>query len=179
MEKESERCTVCGEVGLQGWFHHSQAGELLCEACFRGDIKRKVLAEVKRLRRALSRPRTTVPTPRHTETLSEVQLQAKVSAKHIANDIRRAEITRRQAKVQSLHTDIADLTQQLQSLKLAIIDRQYKYHCRIPCEQYPNFLCKECLIRLEMGGSRRVTKSSIQNESINREALESCRCCCM
>lgn len=180
MEKEKERCQICEETGFQGWFHHSKAGELLCERCFRADIKRSVLAEVKRPRKALSRPRTAVQTaPRHTETLSEVRLQAKISAKHIANDIRKAEITRRQAKVESIKTDIENLSQQVQSLTLSLIHLKYQFLCLIPWEQVRNLLCKECLLRHEKGESRRFAKSSIPNESANRQAMDSCRCCCM
>lgn len=165
---------------MQGWFHHSSAGELLCDPCFRGEIKKKVLTEAQRPRRVLSRSKTAVrTTPCPTETLSKAKLQAKISAKYIINDIRRAEITRKQALIQSLTTDLIALTQEFQSLKLSGIHLQYQYRCRAPCEQITNILCKECVLRLEMGGSRRVSKSSIPNESIHREALESCRCSCM
>ena len=170
MEKESVLCKECGAAGSKGGFHHSQVGDTLCAQCFRTYIRRRVVEERKvPCKKAVSR---------HTETLAEVRLQAKISTKLIANDIRKAEIARRQHNIELLQTDIEDLDKQLRVLTMTLIRSKYRLICVIPLEQVSLMMCEDCMLRV-MEQSRPFAGKSVQSGNVSRLEVASCKCCCM
>lgn len=170
MEKEIVHCHNCGKTGPPGYFHHSKAREPLCSPCFRVYIRIQVYEERKV-------PGKQSRLSKHSETLVEVRLQAKISAKQIANDIRRAEMARKQHSLEQLQIEIEDLDKQLRALTMTRIHRKYRLICVIPLEQVRVIMCKECILRAEQGQSRRFgRKTGLGNSSQLEIACCSSKC---
>jgi len=179
MEQQRLVCQNCGELWELQDLHHSKAHEALCRACFRRVLKKSVEDDVKTQCQFLRDSISILLSPLTPKQVAI--LQAEVTTKRLAVDIKKAELVQKQRSMDNLCREIEEMDMQLRTLTMERISRKYRLNCVVPLDQIRFVLCSECTLRLGRGPVRRFVQSTESDGRTHQTETGCCsaKCNCM